>query len=246
MPLLVLLVVSLAAGSLVGFLAWHYPSPTLAKPAPTRRRGTGRRTRDRSSQPAPPNSQGQSQRRGRDGPRSDDRPRSRARGRPAPGVARLSHANQLAARRSRCERRAMGRRSRHRRLAAGARLDHPSRRHAPRHRARDRRRDRRVHPPPEQVDRTVLDPRDSRPESSDERPQGAPGSRSADAEPDRRDARAVVPERSLGDRRGVLCGRCARDRTRAARHGRARSSRAAPSPSRSRSRARGFSSTSTG
>ena len=35
MPLLVLLVVALAAGSLVGFLAWHYPSPGAAVPAPT-------------------------------------------------------------------------------------------------------------------------------------------------------------------------------------------------------------------
>ncbi len=35
MPLLVLLVVALSAGSLVSFLAWHYPSPGLATPAPT-------------------------------------------------------------------------------------------------------------------------------------------------------------------------------------------------------------------
>ncbi len=35
MPLLVLLVVALSAGSLVGFLAWRYPSPAAATPAPT-------------------------------------------------------------------------------------------------------------------------------------------------------------------------------------------------------------------
>jgi len=35
MPLLVLFVVALAAGSLVAFLAWHYPSPGPATPTPT-------------------------------------------------------------------------------------------------------------------------------------------------------------------------------------------------------------------
>ena len=35
MPLLVLVVVAVFAGSLVGFLAWHYPSPGPARPAPT-------------------------------------------------------------------------------------------------------------------------------------------------------------------------------------------------------------------
>ncbi len=35
MPLLVLLLIALAAGSLVGFVAWHYPHPGLATPTPT-------------------------------------------------------------------------------------------------------------------------------------------------------------------------------------------------------------------
>lgn len=35
MPLVVLLVVALSAGSLAGLLAWHYPNPGIASPTPT-------------------------------------------------------------------------------------------------------------------------------------------------------------------------------------------------------------------
>ena len=82
------------------------------------------------------------------------------------GRVRLPRANQLAARRPRRERRAMGSRPRRADLGTVARLDHASRRHGGRDRARRHPRRRRVPAPAEQMDRTVPARRDPGPERS--------------------------------------------------------------------------------
>ena len=79
-----------------------------------------------------------------------------------------------------------------------------------------------------------------------EHDQGDPRPRSADVRSDRRDARAVVPERSLGARPQRSTRRPRSSSHAGAHRGRARCSPAAPWRSRSPSRAVAFSSASTG
>ena len=126
--------------------------------------------------------------------------------------------------RHRLERRAVGQRPRHGALDPGDHLDHRSRRLADRPADRDPDPPVRAAPAPESLRRALPRARVRRRQARHERHQGPGRSRAADAQPDRRDARPVVPQRALLHR-GVVLRRARADPGARAQRSRARAAR---------------------
>ena len=127
------------------------------------------------------------------GPRAHARPRPHLRRGDRARAARVPRAHRLGPARHRLERRRVGGGPRHRVVDGRPRDAHAPGRHAHRPRPRPRARDRGDDPRAEPLDRPLRARGDPRPEPDHERPQGRVRPPSADDQPDRGDARPVVP-----------------------------------------------------
>ncbi len=200
------------AAPLAAFLASRYPTPVIGQ-EPVRRgvRAAGRGGREAAVAPA--RARRSARPADRDRARPDPRARARDRRRPRRRRPRVPHAVERHARLRRQQRRRMGRRPRDALVDARDPARDRPREHLVRDRPRGRRLRRRVRARAEPVDSRLPPHGGRRRGRARELDQGAPPPRAADVQPDRRDARPLVPERPLGDCRGVLRRRCARPGT---------------------------------
>ena len=238
MPLLLALLIASAAGAVVSYLTYRYPThaPRGGHADPRGRRADG------AGDAAPRASRRAvaSEERSEDchGPRAHSRPRAHLRRGDRARAARVPRPHRLGPARHRLERGRVGGGPRHRVVDGRPRDAHAPGRHAHRPRPRPRARDRGDHPRAEPLDRPLRARGDPRPEPDHERPQGRVRPSSADDQPDRGDARPVLPLGPLGDGCGVLRSRRARARSQAAARSPRRSWRAARCSSRCSSRGR--------
>ena len=193
MPLLVLVLVAVGVAAAVAFATWHYPTP-MASPTPSLAAAKAMGRESRAPQSDPSGDHEPPQPRGRYRTRLDGRARRGTAWRRRPRRARLPRADELAARRSRCQRCTVGRRPRRPIHRARADRDHATRRNVARLRAGDCCCRRRL-PTTTQPLASGLSPNGARRSvAAHQRRQRPVRPSPADAEPNHRDARAVVSE----------------------------------------------------
>ena len=212
MPIFALILIALAAGALVAFVASRYPTPVVGEaPADAaavtieaemeRHPWLLRLVRDRLDP----------------GYRHRARPHNRSRvgdpGRNPDRPPRLPRQEQRYPRRRRRACRAMGSRQRHQLVDRRVAVRHRARRNVCGHRRADHRLGSRVPACPEQVGARLPGDRRRRRDPPREHGQGAPRPGAPDLQSHRRDAGAIVPERPLRVGGGVLRSSGPRPRT---------------------------------